>query len=85
MRPRPVASFCQCGILSKKPADRSAAERMNRMHTANHAPLGFGLMRLPKVGEEIDVAQTSQMVDAFLAAGFTYFDTAYEHLTKPDK
>ena len=44
---------------------------------ANHAPLGFGLMRLPKVGEEIDVAQTSRMVDAFLAAGFTYFDTAY--------
>lgn len=47
------------------------------MNTANHAPLGFGLMRLPKIGEEIDVAQTSRMVDAFLAAGFTYFDTAY--------
>ena len=53
-------------------------ERMRQMNTAaNHAPLGFGLMRLPKVGEEIDVAQTSRMVDAFLAAGFTYFDTAY--------
>lgn len=42
--------------------------------------LGFGLMRLPRLGEEpdapIDVAQTSQMVDEFLAAGFTYFDTA---------
>lgn len=43
--------------------------------------LGFGLMRLPKVSAEpdaeIDVAQTSQMVDEFLAAGFSYFDTAY--------
>ena len=27
--------------------------------------LGFGLMRLPKNGEEIDVEQTKQMVDLF--------------------
>ena len=39
--------------------------------------LGFGLMRLPKVGEDIDVEQTSQMVDEFLDAGFSYFDTAW--------
>ena len=41
--------------------------------------LGFGLMRLPKLadGKSIDVAQVSEMVDAFLAAGGTYFDTAY--------
>ena len=39
--------------------------------------LGFGLMRLPKQGDEIDIAATSAMVDRFLAAGFTYFDTAY--------
>lgn len=43
--------------------------------------LGFGLMRLPEVGEgaakRIDVAQVCQMVDEFLAAGFTYFDTAW--------
>ena len=45
---------------------------------ANHAPLGFGLMRLPRAeGGAIDIAETSRMVDAFLAAGFTYFDTAY--------
>ena len=40
-------------------------------------PFGFGLMRLPKNGEVIDVDQVSEMVDRFLAAGFTYFDTAY--------
>ena len=44
--------------------------------------LGFGLMRLPKVaGSEdvIDIEQTKQMVDEFLAAGFTYFDTAWAY------
>ena len=40
--------------------------------------LGFGLMRLPQLADEtIDIAQVKQMVDAFMAAGFTYFDTAY--------
>ena len=39
--------------------------------------LGFGLMRLPRKGVRIDIAQTKQMVDLFLEAGFTYFDTAY--------
>ena len=39
--------------------------------------LGFGLMRLPKKGIGIDIQETSQMVDAFLAAGCTYFDTAH--------
>lgn len=41
--------------------------------------LGFGLMRLPKLadGKSIDVEQTSRMVDAFIEAGGTYFDTAY--------
>ncbi len=39
--------------------------------------LGFGLMRLPKVNGIIDIEETSAMVDAFLQAGFDYFDTAY--------
>lgn len=39
--------------------------------------LGFGLMRLPRKGLSIDIRQTEQMVDAFLEAGFTYFDTAF--------
>ena len=39
--------------------------------------LGFGLMRLPRHGVKIDVKQTCEMVDMFLDAGFTYFDTAY--------
>ena len=41
---------------------------------------GFGLMRLPMVGEEVDMATTAQMVDAFLEAGFNYFDTAHPYI-----
>ena len=43
----------------------------------NTGKLGFGLMRLPKRGLGIDIRQTSEMVDLFLEAGFTYFDTAF--------
>ncbi len=40
--------------------------------------LGFGLMRLPKLADgKIDVPQVCQMADKFIAAGGTYFDTAY--------
>ena len=42
--------------------------------------LGFGLMRLPMLGDEVDLEQTKQMVDLFLEKGFTYFDTAYGYL-----
>ncbi len=41
--------------------------------------LGFGLMRLPKKDDVIDIEQTRQMVDMFLNAGFTYFDTAWAY------
>ncbi|MBO4887715.1 MAG: aldo/keto reductase [Firmicutes bacterium] len=43
----------------------------------NIKKLGFGLMRLPKIGQEEDIEQTKQMVDIFMSKGFTYFDTAY--------
>ena len=41
---------------------------------------GFGCMRLPMAGEEVDVAETCRMVDAFLENGFNYFDTAHGYL-----
>ena len=46
----------------------------------NIPKLGFGLMRLPMIGEEVDIEQTKEMVDLFMQAGFTYFDTAYGYL-----
>ena len=42
--------------------------------------LGFGLMRLPcksADNSDIDINKTMELADAFLAAGGTYFDTAY--------
>lgn len=41
--------------------------------------LGFGMMRLPVLSgpTDFDYAQLNEMVDAFIAAGFTYFDTSY--------
>ena len=47
------------------------------MHKQTKGKFGFGLMRLPKVDDKIDIPQVCEMVDRFLAAGFTYFDTAF--------
>lgn len=41
---------------------------------------GFGCMRLPMNGDEVDLEQTKQMVDTFLKQGFNYFDTAHGYL-----
>ena len=41
---------------------------------------GFGCMRFPMIGEKIDEAQVSQMVDYFLDQGFNYFDTAHGYI-----
>ena len=41
---------------------------------------GFGCMRLPMKDGEIDIEETNRMVDAFLDAGFNYFDTAHGYL-----
>ncbi len=41
---------------------------------------GFGLMRLPMAGEEVDIPQVKEMVDLFMKEGFTYFDTAHPYI-----
>ena len=41
---------------------------------------GIGCMRLPMAGENVDIPQTCDMVDAFLEAGFNSFDTAHGYL-----
>ena len=41
--------------------------------------LGFGMMRIPMLSgpTDFDYEQLNRMVDAFLDAGYTYFDTSY--------
>ena len=50
---------------------------MDKAFVQGMPKLGFGLMRLPKIDGQIDIPQTCEMVDMFLAKGFKYFDTAY--------
>ena len=41
---------------------------------------GFGMMRLPMNGEDVDIEQTKEMVDYFIDHGFNYFDTAHGYI-----
>ena len=41
---------------------------------------GFGCMRLPMKGEEVDVEEFTKMADMFTGAGFNYFDTAHGYI-----
>lgn len=41
---------------------------------------GFGCMRLPMNGGSVDLDEMNRMVDAFMDAGFNYFDTAHGYL-----
>ena len=50
---------------------------MKHFFDGTQKKLGFGLMRLPMIGEDIDIPQLTKMVDLFIANGFRYFDTAH--------
>lgn len=53
---------------------------MNKFFNEVNKNFGFGCMRLPYKDNAIDIEQTKQMVDAFMANGFNYFDTAHGYL-----
>lgn len=42
---------------------------------------GFGCMRLPMKDGEVDLQETTRMVDYFLDQGFNYFDTAHGYIS----
>ena len=42
--------------------------------------LGFGMMRIPKLGDSYDWDTVSQMVDTYMAGGGNYFDTCYTYI-----
>ena len=83
-----VAALSPLAKLSAEEAPKDEKTPNTSTQPGNAVPLsssllGFGLMRLPRVKDtktdEIDIEQTKQMVDAFLEAGFTYFDTAWAY------
>ncbi len=45
-----------------------------------HGNFGFGCMRLPMNGGEVDRDEFCRMTDAFIGAGFNYFDTAHGYI-----
>ena len=49
----------------------------NKFFPEINGNFGFGCMRLPMKGEEIDYDRFCKMVDMFIDAGFNYFDTAH--------
>lgn len=46
----------------------------------NIPKLGFGFMRLPMIGAAVDIEQTKEMVDLFMAKGFSYFDSSWGYM-----
>jgi predicted aldo/keto reductase-like oxidoreductase len=46
----------------------------------NIKKLGFGFMRLPTIGNEVDIRQTKEMVDVFMSKGFSYFDSSWGYM-----
>lgn len=54
--------------------------KANRFFPEIHGNFGFGCMRLPMIGEDVDLKQFGAMVDHFMEQGFNYFDTAHVYL-----
>ncbi len=53
---------------------------MNRFFSEVKKNFGFGCMRLPMKGDEVDCEEFARMVDTFIQNGFNYFDTAHGYL-----
>lgn len=52
----------------------------NKLFNNIKGNFGFGCMRLPMKGTEVDYDETNKMIDTFLANGFNYFDTAHGYI-----
>ena len=53
---------------------------MNGCFDKARGKLGFGFMRLPMTGDEVNYTELNKMVDTFMDAGFNYFDTAHGYV-----
>ena len=53
---------------------------MNNVFEKAKKNFGFGCMRMQMDGEQVDLQEFTKMVDAFMAAGFNYFDTAHVYI-----
>ena len=53
---------------------------MNKYFNNIKKNFGFGCMRFPMIGNEVDIRETMRMIDSFIKEGFNYFDTAHGYL-----
>lgn len=67
-------------ITIKREEKESGEDNMSNKFENVKKNFGFGCMRLPMNGEEVDQQEFTKMVDTFLDAGFNYFDTARGYL-----
>jgi predicted aldo/keto reductase-like oxidoreductase len=59
---------------------RSKRMKDSKFFPEIHGNFGFGCMRLPMKGETVDYDEFIRMADAFVNAGFNYFDTAHGYI-----
>lgn len=52
----------------------------NKFFPEINGNFGFGCMRLPMNGDKVNEEDFNKMIDAFIDAGFNYFDTAHGYL-----
>ena len=52
----------------------------NRFFLVIYGNFGFGCMRLPMKNGKVDYEEFTKMADAFVEAGFNYFDTAHGYI-----
>ena len=52
----------------------------NKFFPEINGNFGFGCMRLPMADGKVDYEEFKKMIDAFIDAGFNYFDTAHGYI-----
>ena len=53
---------------------------INQFFPEIHGNFGFGCMRLPMKGNQVDYDEFCRMADAFITSGLNYFDTAHGYI-----
>lgn len=71
--------YAQAMPLMQSVADGEMAKRKNWNNNDKISLLGFGCMRFPQKGREINEELTQEMVDYAYKHGVNYFDTAYPY------
>lgn len=77
---RPASFSNNANAKDKLPIKGSQVTRRKVSNSQTTVPLlGFGMMRLPRSGSEINEALAQKMIDRAMQAGVNYFDTAYPY------